>query len=89
VEDRASIDTSDNSYDGSIIIGAGDYVEIGSGGKGAKLLSKIEGDIEICGNTSGVWIRSSSKIIPEPYAVGSWECLSPTSQVIFMLDCYQ
>ena len=56
---------------------------------GAKVLSKIEGDIEICGNTSGVWIRSSSKIIPEPWAVGIWECLSPESQVIFMLDCYQ
>lgn len=89
VEDRASIDTCDNSAAGSIIMGAGDYVEIGSGGKGAKLLSKIEGDIEICGNTSGVWIRSSSTVIPEPWAVGIWECLSPTSQVFFMLDCYQ
>jgi hypothetical protein len=89
VEDRASIDTSDDGFGGSIIIGAGNYVEIGSGDKGAKLLSKSDGDIEICGNTSDVWIRSSSKIIPEPEAVGIWECLSPWSEVIFMLDCYQ
>jgi hypothetical protein len=89
VEDRASIDTSDDGFGGSIILGAGDYVEIGSGGKGAKILSKSDGDIEICGNTSGVWIRSSSKIIPEPWAVGIWECLSPWSGVIFMLDCDQ
>lgn len=82
VEDRSSIEAS-AGFDGSIIIGAFDVARVQAG---ARLLSKTDGDIEVCGNTSGS-ISPDAMVVPDPEAVGSGVCLSPESQVIFDLDC--
>jgi hypothetical protein len=88
VDAKASIDTSTSgSGDGSIILGAFDVARVGTVSVGAKLLSKTDGDIEVCGGTSGS-ISNSSKVIPDPEAVGTTgDCLSPESGLIFELDC--
>jgi hypothetical protein len=85
VDGKASIDAS-SGFDGSIILGAFNQARVGAGGVGAKLVSKTDGDIEVCGGTSGS-ISSASKVVPDAEAVGSGVCLSPESQVIFLLDC--
>ncbi len=86
VAGRSSIDASTGDHHGSIIIGAFDRATVGEATAGARLLARTEGDIEVCGGTSGL-IRSSSTVIPAPFAVGSGVCLSPTSGVLFSLDC--
>ncbi len=86
MESGSSIDASTGGFDGSIIIGAFDSAHVSAG---AKLFSKTDGDIEVCGGTSG-FISSDAKVVPYPEAVGAENdafCLSPTSQVIFDLDC--
>jgi hypothetical protein len=85
IESTAKIDAS-AGFNGSIIVGAFDIARIQAG---AKVSSKKEGDIEVCGNTSGS-ISSNAKVVPEASAVGTYNdagCLSPESQVIFTLDC--
>ena len=85
VEGTAKLDAS-AGFDGSIIIGAWDTARVQAG---AKVTSKTDGDIELCGGTSGS-ISPSASVVPDPEAVGTWNdafCLSPESQVIFMLDC--
>jgi hypothetical protein len=85
IESTAKIDASAGS-DGSIIVGAFDTAQVRGG---AKLSSKKNGDIEVCGGTSG-FISSHAKVTPEADSVGTYNdagCLSPTSQVLFDLDC--
>jgi hypothetical protein len=89
VTGKGSIDTS-SGFLGSIIIGAGDQAIVGElpvfGS--VKLISKDEGDIEVCGGFQGIIFSSRSTVIPDPEAVGTTgDCLSPTSQVFFELDC--
>jgi hypothetical protein len=82
----AKIDAS-AGFEGSIILGAVDNALVQGG---AKLSSKKQGDIEVCGGTSGA-ISSHAKVVPEADAVGTYNdagCLSPESQVIFDLDCF-
>jgi hypothetical protein len=86
VDAKSIIDASTGGFDGSIVLGAFDVARVGTVDVGAKLLAKTDGDIEVCGGTSGS-ISSSSTVVPDPEAVGSGVCLSPTSQVIFLLDC--
>jgi hypothetical protein len=86
VDQKAVIDASSGGFDGSIILGAFDVARVGTVSVGAKLLAKTDGDIEVCGGTSGS-ISASSTVVPDPEAVGTGVCLSPTSQVIFFLDC--
>ena len=88
VDGKASIDTSSGGFAGSIVLGAGDVARVGTVSIGAKLTSKTDGDIEVCGGTSGS-ISQSSKVVPDAESVGSGICLSPTSQVPFFLDCNQ
>lgn len=85
IESTAKIDAS-AGFDGSIIVGAFDSAQVRPG---AKLSSKKDGDIEVCGGTSG-FISNRAKVTPDAAAVGTFNdagCLSPTSQVIFDLDC--
>jgi hypothetical protein len=84
--DAAKIDASDKGFDSSIILGAGDRVRLINK---PKLTAKTDGDIELCGNTTGVTGVGTAKIVPDPEAVGKNICLSPNSQVIFFLDCNQ
>jgi hypothetical protein len=85
---KASIDTSSGS-NGSIIMGAFDTAIVGvlPVFGTLKLFSKDNGDIEVCGGTLGQIISSRTKVVPPAEAVGTDECLSPESQVIFELDC--
>lgn len=89
VKDKALLDSSSGN-DGQVILGAGGLARVGElGGVGAKVLSKTDGDIEVCGGTAGE-ITSRSVVIPEADATGmTGECLSPGSGVIFILDCAQ
>jgi hypothetical protein len=85
MEEKAKIDASDGSQ-GSVILGAYDIARVQAG---ATIFSKADGDIEVCGGTSGS-ISSDARVFPGPEAVGTWDtayCLSPESQVIFELDC--
>lgn len=85
VESSAKIDASAGS-NGSILLGAFDAASVDAG---AKLSSKTDGDIEVCGGTSGS-ISSQAHVTPDASAVGTFNdagCLSPESQVIFNLDC--
>lgn len=89
IDGGAQITTSDGSSQGSIIIGAGGKVQVGTALKGARLLAKNDGDIEICSG-GGNSIATKSVIKPDPNALGSiGECLSPSSPVHFDLDCNQ
>jgi len=86
IDGKASVDTSSGSS-GSIIVGAFDVAQVGTALAGAKLTSKTGGDIEVCGGTSAT-ISSTTKVEPAPTAVGlTGDCLSPSSQVFFLLDC--
>lgn len=86
VEEKGFLDASDKSSDGSVIIGAGDVARIQAG---AKVFAKHDGDIEVCGGTSGS-VSSQAKVDPPPEETGmTGECLSPNSQFIFFLDCNQ
>jgi len=88
---KASIDTS-SGFSGSIILGAGDRAIVGELPVFGtiKLYSKDDGDIEVCGGTVGNIISSRAKVVPDAEAEGqTGECLSPTSQVFFELDCNQ
>lgn len=87
IRPKAVLDSSSGS-DGSIVVGAGGHVSVGLSSSGAKLLSKDAGDIEICGG-AGAFVSHASKVVPDPEAVGTGVCLSPTSQVVFLLDCSQ
>lgn len=86
VDAKASIDASTGGADGSIVLGAFDTARVGTVSRGARLLARTDGDIEVCGGTSGS-ISGSSVVIPDPEAVGTGVCLSPESGVIFLLDC--
>ncbi len=89
IDGGAKITTSDGSSQGSIIIGAGGKVQVGTALKGAKLFAKKDGDIEIC-SRGGNSIATKSVIKPDPNALGSTDdCLSPSSPVYFYLDCNQ
>jgi len=85
VEEKSSIDAS-AGFEGSVILGAFDTARVQAG---ASIASKTDGDIEVCGGTSGS-ISPSARVSPDPEAVGTYSsagCLSPESQVIFDLDC--
>lgn len=87
IRPKSVLDASSGSA-GSIIIGSGGHVSVGLSSSGAKVLSKDAGDIEICG-AGGAFVSLASQVVPDPEAVGTGVCLSPTSQVIFLLDCNQ
>lgn len=88
---KAGIDVR-GDVGGSIIVGAGDRASVGElpiFGT-LKLLATVDGDIEVCGGTLGIIWSNGTKVDPEPVAEGlTGECLSPSSQVIFFLDCNQ
>jgi hypothetical protein len=87
VDGKASIDASSGGFESSIVMGAFDRVQVGTAALGAKLFAKTDGDIELCGGTTA-FVTSSSTVVPDPEAVGqTGDCLSPESQVIFLLDC--
>jgi hypothetical protein len=91
VSGKASIDTSSGSL-GSIIMGAGDLAIVGDLPVFGtiKLFSKDNGDIEVCGGTQGNIINSRCTVVPDAEVEGmTGDCLSPTSQVFFDLDCNQ
>jgi hypothetical protein len=86
VAEKSLLDASDKGSGGSIIIGAGDLARVRAG---SKVYAKTDGDIEVCGGSSGL-VSSSAKVVPAPEAVGqTGACLSPNSQFIFFLDCNQ
>lgn len=80
------INVSDDASFASLILGAGDQVGLDDR---ATLSANAEGNIEICGNSSGVFIDPSATISPQPQAIGSNQCASPNSGVIFDLACTQ
>jgi len=85
MQEKSSIDAS-AGFEGSVIIGAFDTARVNAG---ASIASKTDGDIEVCGGTSGS-ISPDARVSPDPEAVGTYSsagCLSPESQVIFDLGC--
>jgi hypothetical protein len=87
VDGKASIDASSGGFESSIVMGAFDIVQVGTAALGAKLLAKTDGDIELCGGTTA-FVTGSSTVVPDAESVGHiGDCLSPESQVIFLLDC--
>jgi hypothetical protein len=88
VDGRAKIDTSATGANGSIVLGAGGAAQVGTAATGASLLSREDGNIEVCGD-GGATITPRSRVIPAPEAVGSGVCLSPSSGISFHLDCTQ
>jgi hypothetical protein len=85
IQEKAFLDASDKSSDGSVIIGAGDMARVRPG---AKIFAKHDGDIEVCGGT--IASVSGATVDPPPEAVGTTgSCLSASSQFNFFLDCNQ